>query len=425
MAREVDKLDDVQIRHWIAAGEPVAKADGSGLTFTLSAAGAAAWVLRYRHAGKPRELTLGRYPDLSLSDARSRARKERARIQEGRDVAVERQAKLRDAKSAKTVRELATDYMAKRFPHLSASTVKQRRHHIEDLILPRIGGLAIRDIGPQDIVQLLETLAEKKTANVVEVTATALNELFKHAQARRAVAANPCTGIRPASITGKPPAPRQRLKLTQTELRAVLPELTSIGEWNALAVRILLATCVRINELVRAEWKDVDLERGLWTIPDETSKTRSGFVVPLVPAVVEWFKHLQVLACGSAYVLPARTTTRARKHGGDWHCEQRAVNAMLHKLCDQLGERVRRFTPHDLRSTARSYLSDFGVAPIVAERCLNHRLAGMLAIYDQHDYLEERRAALTTWTAFLQACETGQEWRRENIIPMHGRKTAA
>ena len=426
MAREVDKLDDVQIRHWIAAGNPVAKADGGGLTFTLSGAGAATWVLRYRHAGKARELTLGRYPDLSLSAARDRARKERAKIQEGVDVATERQAKLQAARMAKTVRELAADYMVKRFPHLAATTVKQRRHHIEDLILPRIGGRAIRDVTPQDIVHLLETLAEKKTANVVEVTATALNEIFKHAQARRAIATNPCFGISPASITGKPPAPRQRLKLTQAELRAVLPELPSIGEWNALAVKILLATCVRINELTRAEWKDVDLERGLWNIPDETSKTRSGFVVPLAPAVVEWFQRLQVLACGSAYVLPARSTKRARRNGGDWHCEQRAVNAMLHKLCDNLGERVRRFTPHDLRSTARSYLSDFGVAPIVAERCLNHRLVGMLGIYDQHDYLEERRAALVTWGSFLQACEAGQEWRRdENVIPMHNRKSAA
>lgn len=426
MAQEINKLTDRELRAWVAAGKPLMAADGGGLTFTLSAGGTAAWRLRYRHAGRPRVLTMGRYPDLSLSAARERARLERAKIQEGIDVAAERHAKLREAKTAKTVRDLAEDYMAKRFPHLAASTVKQRRHHIEDLILPKIGRRAIKDVTPQDIVQLLETLAEKKTANVVEVSATALNEIFKHAQARRAVAVNPCTGISPASITGKPPAPRDRLKLTQDELRAVLPELEAIGEWNALAVKILLATCVRINELARAEWKDVDLERGLWTIPPEVSKTRSGFVVPLVPAVVEWFRRLQVLACGSAYVLPARTKQRAKRNGGDWHCEQRAVNAMLVKLCDRLSTKVRRFTPHDLRSTARSYLSDFGVAPIVAERCLNHRLAGMLGIYDQHDYLEERRAALTTWTSFLQACESGQEWRRdENVIPIRAGRTAA
>ncbi|MDE2174906.1 MAG: tyrosine-type recombinase/integrase [Betaproteobacteria bacterium] len=428
----ITKLTDLEIRRLIAARAPVLIADGAaaggvgGLTFALSASGTAAWRLRYRHAGKPRVLTLGRYPDLSIADARERARRERARIQEGIDVAAERHAKLRDAKMAKTVHEIAEDYMAKRFADLSVSTIKQRSHHIEKLILPKIGSMPVQSVRPQDIVHLLETLSEKKTANVVEVTATTLNEIFKHAQARRAVAVNPCFGIRASAITGKPPAPRQRLKLTQDELRAVLAALPSIGDWNALAVKILLATCVRINELAKAEWKDVDLNAGLWTITDEASKTRRGFTVPLVPTVVAWFRELEVLACGSRFVLPARTRQRAKSYGGDWHFEQRAVNAMLHKLCDQLGAKVRRFTPHDLRSTARSYLSDFGVAPIVAERCLNHKLAGLLAIYDQHDYLEERRAALTTWTRFLQACETGQEWRRdENVIPIHGARNAA
>ncbi len=424
MAREVEKLEDVQIRHWIRAGNPVAKADGNGLTFTLSAAGAATWVLRYRFGGKARELTLGRYPDLSLTAARTRAKKERAKIQEGVDVAAVRQQTLRTAMQAQTVRSVATDYMAKRFPLLSAATVSQRRHHIEDLILPRIGGLRIKDVSPEEIVHLLESLSKSgKSAHVVAVTATALNEIFKHAQARRAVATNPCTGINPAAITGKPPAPRQRIKLSEDELRIILRELPTIGESNALAVKILLATATRINELNRAKWSDVDLERGLWTIPPEISKTRTGFVVPLVPAVVEWFERLRLLACGSDFVLPARTRHRARKHGGDWFSEQRAINAMLHKLCDRHADKVRRFSPHDLRSTARSYFSDFGVAPIVAERCLNHTLGGMLRIYDQHDYLEERRAALATWTDFLQACESGQAWQRENVIPLH-RKSA-
>lgn len=61
------KLTDVELRNWIKAGKPVAKSDGDGLTFRLSAKGTAAWTLRYRFGGKAKELTLGRYPDLTLS----------------------------------------------------------------------------------------------------------------------------------------------------------------------------------------------------------------------------------------------------------------------------------------------------------------------------------------------------------------------
>ncbi len=91
MGKLIQKLSDVQIRKWIKAGKPVAKSDGDGLTFTLSTAGTAAWVLRYRFGGKARELTLGRYPDKSLNQAREDARRERAKIQDGIDVAREKQ----------------------------------------------------------------------------------------------------------------------------------------------------------------------------------------------------------------------------------------------------------------------------------------------------------------------------------------------
>ncbi|MDA0784944.1 MAG: Arm DNA-binding domain-containing protein, partial [Proteobacteria bacterium] len=84
-------LTDVRIRSWIKAGTPVARADGGGLTFTLSAKGTAAWVLRYRFDGKPRELTIGRYPDITLAKARELATEARAKIQQGADVARDKQ----------------------------------------------------------------------------------------------------------------------------------------------------------------------------------------------------------------------------------------------------------------------------------------------------------------------------------------------
>ena len=81
------KLTDVQIKNWVKAGKPVAIADGDGLTFTLSAKGTAAWTLRFYLAGKRKELTLGRYPDMSLSRAREIASAKRVEVQQGVDVA--------------------------------------------------------------------------------------------------------------------------------------------------------------------------------------------------------------------------------------------------------------------------------------------------------------------------------------------------
>jgi integrase len=412
-------LTDVRIRNWIKAEHPVAKADGGGLTFTLSAKQTAAWVLRYRFGGKPRELTIGRYPEISLAKARTLATEARAKIQQGADVAREKQVANIERAAAKSFRQLATSYMERAFPAMAANTIRQRRHHIEDILIPKLGGLAAREVTTADIVALIETVGQH-SKSVAELVFTAASEIFKHGVARHAVTTNPCAGISVTAICGKREPKRQRLKLTADELRAVLPALPSIGPQNALTTKILLTTCTRIGELARARWEHIDFDRAEWLIPDTNSKSGKGFTVPLCPAVVGWCRELQVFACGSPFVLPARQARRRTHHGGEVHFDQRALNSMLHKLCDRLGEKVRRFTPHDLRSTARSHLAALGVPVIVAERCLNHSLGGLIAIYDQHDYIMERRAALDLWAGFVLACEVGEDWtpKAENVVPL-------
>lgn len=89
---DVGKLSDVQLRHWVKAGKPITgAADGDGLTFTLSAKGAARWVFRFRYGAKQRELTLGRYPDFGVKEARKLATEARNRVHHGVDVARQKQ----------------------------------------------------------------------------------------------------------------------------------------------------------------------------------------------------------------------------------------------------------------------------------------------------------------------------------------------
>jgi hypothetical protein len=94
-----NKLTDLQLKSLIKAGKPInGISDGDGLTFTLSAKGHAAWVLRYTLNGKKKELTLGKYPDLPLIEARKMAGAERTRIAKGIDVAAAKQEKKREEK---------------------------------------------------------------------------------------------------------------------------------------------------------------------------------------------------------------------------------------------------------------------------------------------------------------------------------------
>ena len=397
------KLTDVQIKSWIRAGTPIARSDGDGLTFTLSKNGTAAWVLRYRYGGGQKELTIGRYPDISLGKARELATEGRAKIQQGVDVARTKKLVARELAAAKTLRELANDYLTKAKLELADSTFKQRKHHINDVILPKLGTLPVREVTTSDVVYLIESVGKMHVASLVLI---ALSRIFQYGITKHAALSNPWLGSTAKAICDAPKPTRLRLKLTEHELRLVLPALPSIGIENALATKILLSTCVRTNELVKAEWEDIDLDKAEWTIPKSNSKNRKGFTIPLPPAIVGWFKELQQHACGSKYVLPSRA-------GKQTHIALLTIAVALNKLCNKL-DGVRHFTPHDLRSTARSNLTELGVNIIVAERCLNHSLGGLIGIYDQHDYMTERRIALEIWTEFILACESGKVWQRNN-----------
>ncbi len=400
------KLTDVKIRNWIKAGAQVAKADGEGLTFTLSAGGAASWVLRYRLHGKQRELTLGRYPDTTLSDARKLASEKRVAVQKGTDVAREKQKAKTDASRAWTFKQLSDDYLTRAANNLAAITISGRRQQLRDYVLDRIGGMPAREVTPADIVDIVERSGHK-SLHVARLVLIALREVFSHGVARSVVKENPCVHVKAKAIIGAPPSRRARIMLTDDELRAMLPALPTIGRSNELAVKILLATCTRIGELTRAEWSHIDFERKEWTIPPEHAKNKKQFVIPMTNQVADWFIELKRLAFNSKFVLPIRKRFGDRE--GDAPMEATSLNAAINVMCKPLDGKCRRFTPHDLRSTARSHLAALGVDILIAERCLNHSLGGLVAIYDKHDYLTERRKALTLWGNKIRAIEKGGE----------------
>jgi integrase len=433
-------LSDVQIRAWIRAGEPIAKADGDGLNFTLSKGGTAAWTLRYRFGGRAKELTLGRYPDVSLSKAREMAAEARVKVQQGNDVAREKQLSKSQRIAAWTFRELSEDYIEKKLPTLAMETQAQRKRHIKEANA-KLGSMPARSVEGSDVVALIRDVG-KRSYTTAEVVMTAVSEIFNHGLGLGIVSANPCWGIKSGSVLGKAPPTRQRLMLTETELREVFKVLAGLGPENALATKIALASCCRIGEVVKAEWSHLDFDgTAKWTQPDgeaidcpgpkwmiplenlKTAKTSGRhFVIPLLPTVAKWFEELKPFAGTSPFCFPARQCRRRQTFGREIHFDQRSLNAMLHKLADRNPGKFRPFTPHDLRSTARSHLSALGIDPLIAERCLNHAIGGLAGIYDKHDFWTQRQRALEVWTEFIVACETGKEWRSsaDNVIQFRG-----
>jgi integrase len=413
MASKGGLLNDVQLRRWIKAGEPLSMTDGDGLLFTLSAAGHAAWVLRYRHGSRRPEMTLGPYPAISLAEARTMALVKRAEIAQGKNPIAERRKAKTALSKDWSMRQLAKDYREKVLVTLAKSTQVCYSRHLKR-IEKRLGSLGVSEVEASDIVALIEesslTWGE---SNLLHVTAKCL---FTHACGKRLINANPCIGIMISAVLGPRPPVRKRLMLTREELHRLLN--APMRPTNALPIRILLATGVRGSELYTAQWKDVHMDEARWHIP--ASKTGPAMDVPLAPVLVEWFKELRPYAHQSVYVLPARAHSRAERNGGDTHVGKDTVREAIDYWIDQYRPAVRRFTPHDLRSTMKSHMRALGVPRDISEMCLNHKLTGVEGIYDQHNYYPERRQALLTWVQFLMACEAD-----EKIVPVDAPELAA
>jgi integrase len=183
-----------------------------------------------------------------------------------------------------------------------------------------------------------------------------------------------------------------------------------------LLVRLLLTLCVRKGELLAARWSEFDLDGKssagpVWRLPAERSKTGAPLDIPLVPQVIEWLRAARTMSAGSEWVFPARRRDVRSKAE---HVGRDTLNVALARVNT---DKIDAFTVHDLRRTARTHLAALGVAPHVAELCLNHKPRGVGAIYDRHSYFAERRSALQSWTDLLVHLEAG----RTNVVSIKAR----
>ncbi|WP_369798663.1 tyrosine-type recombinase/integrase [Achromobacter sp. DMS1] len=321
-------LTDVQIKAWIRAGAPLAKSDGGGLTFTLSKAGTATWVLRYRMPGRRCEVTIGNYPDITLAEARKEAGQLRAMIDAGKDPAAEKRKAKQKAKAAKPIKWLIEDYEKKVLRHLSRSTNRTYKRQLER-IDKEWGSRSAEEINHADVIELIsKTKGTFKTHESgwreTETLYIVIREVFKHAAGQHIIQVNPGLGISLEAVIGKRPKAKVRLMLTDDELAELMH--AKMNRQNQLSVWIIAATCVRVSEFSTAlrhniRTDELTIKRlgaGLWHIPE--SKTGPAIDIPLAPPVVEWFRELDSLALGSRYIVP-----RARWPGSRRTAETRPL----------------------------------------------------------------------------------------------------
>ncbi|EOV0287487.1 tyrosine-type recombinase/integrase [Salmonella enterica] len=413
------KLKDIQIRSWIKSGEHFdGRSDGGGLYLCFPKNYAIPfWRFRYRFAGKQRAIVIGTYSELSLAKARETARELSARVSLGHDVAGEKQERKADAlkkmeeeKNALRVSELAAEYFERQILNRWKHPDILRRRIDKD-INPSIGHLRIEDVKPRDIDDMLQKIVQRGAPTVANDVLRWARRIFDYGIKRHMLENNPTTAFEIADAGGQEQS-RERW-LSREELMKFFQAMQmakGFSRQNELTMKLLLVFCCRKMELCGARWAEFDLEEAVWHLPAERVKNGDEIDIPIPAPALEWLKELNYMSCNSQWVLPARKM----QHRMIPHIQESTLPVALAKVKSLLPD-VPNFTIHDFRRTARSHLAAIGIDPVVAERCLNHKIKGVEGIYNRYQYFEERKKALEQWANLLVSLEKDEYY---NVTPL-------
>jgi integrase len=379
-------------------GKTQRHADGEGLYLVVPASGTASWMLRFTSNKKRREMTLGKVKDLSLANARLEAATKMKQVREGFDPLLQR--KRAEQESIKTVNDLFEDWypiLVKRLKHPNIP----KRIYTKD-IAPHIGEVPLNQMTARDIRTTITAINDSGRPTIANDALGYCKQLFNHGIKLDLLSSNPASAFTVRDAGGVEQSKDRVLENEELAefFRIARENSTSFSRDNYLACALLVCLGVRKSELCEAKWDEFNLEKGLWHLPAERSKTNVGFTIPLAPEVLKWLEELKIRGFGSEYVFPSRRASKSPHMGPD--TLNRAITKLFgheagkKKQPPNLMGDVAHFTVHDLRRTCRTLLAKQGTPGEVAERCLNHKLKGVEGIYNQNDYLEERKEALAT-----------------------------
>jgi len=387
-----------------------------GLGIRCMPSGHRSFVLNTRYPGSsnPAPRALGSYGELTLEEARDKARRWRNLIKRGIDPQIqeerERQAAVRNQRT--TFAAIAADFIKGKLP--TERKGREVRLDIEREFLPRWGKRPATEITALDARNLVKAVVDRGAPYQARNLFTTGKRLFAWAidQQVYGIEASPFDRLKPKTIIGKK-AMRTRV-LTATEWRAFWAATDETAYPYGPLFRMLALTGQRKSEVAEAQWSEFDLPKKLWTIPAARMKADAAHVVPLSDDVVAILKSLPRFKKGNHLF---STDFGVKPVNGFSKAKTKLDAAMLAKLRESDGNaKLPPFVIHDIRRSVRTGLSALPVPDLVRELVIGHTKPGLHKVYDQHAYENEKRHALDLWTARLRSIVTPSN--SNNVISM-------
>jgi integrase len=367
-----------------ALKKPGRYGDGDGLFLQVGTGGSASWIVRVQKDGRRRDIGLGSAKKISLTVARDRAEAARTDVESGVDPV----AKRKKAAGVPTFREAASQFITEhQKTWRNAKHGKQWSTTLQNYAFPHIGDTLVSDVEASAVRDLLVRIWVEKpeTARRLKQRIGSILD-WAHAKGYRQAEA-PMRAIA-MGLPRVKKAPTHFAAMPYADVPAFIELLRERQSWGRLALEASILTASRSGEIRGATWAEIDLDKGLWTIPADRMKAKREHVVPLSPAALDVLKRAAAL--------------RTAGHTFIFHGTKRDKPMSDMTLTKVLRDLKQPFTAHGFRSSFRDWVSEeTEFQGDVAEAALAHMVSNKTeAAYRRGKLLEKRRKLMDAWGSY-------------------------
>jgi integrase len=446
--KKANELSDKQLQKLIRPDAKQYIRDGNGLSLCITPTERPDWRQWYfiytsPETSKRRYYPLGTYPGVSLANARVEATKllaevkravdplERERREMEERLAIDEQRRQDEAEAAKvtTVEDLCSDYITKHAKVKKRSWAKDERILNVDVI-PAWNGRKAQDIAKGDIISLLDKVVGRGSPIMANNTFAVIRKMFNWAVEKDILKTSPCLGVKMPSER----VSRDRV-LSEIEVKTLWGNLgaCAISPEIRNALKLILLTAQRPGEVIGMHTKEIDVT--WWTIPAERAKNKkthrvflTEMALELINQSIERVRLIREIPPEeeySGYIFP--TPHRSKEQSIDPLAVAIAVGRNLaFPLTDDKGSQlytkegkpatenrtgIQKWTSHDLRRSAATFMAQFGEMDEVIDAVLNHAKQGVIKVYNQYRYDDEKQAAMVELEYKITCIINGEEYR--------------
>ncbi len=390
-------LTDTTCRNLKPKDKIYRKADSGGLYLEISPSGGRYWRFKYRFMGKENRLSLGVYPSVSLAKAREKRDEAKKQLATGQNPSQIKkdQKRLAILNAETTFESVAIEWHEARQEKWTTTHAQNIIHRLRTDIFSQIGHRPIADISAPELLAAIRKIEARGAFDIAHRALQNCGPVFRYAIATGRCEKNPA-----ADLVGalKQTKHGHFAAIDADELPTFLKALENndarLYPLTRFAIRLIMLTFVRTNELIGAKWSEFNFDAKEWLIPADRMKMRRAHLVPLSQQAIIILQELMRFRGPSAWVFPNIA-----------HPQKHMSNNTILRAIDRLGYKG-RMTGHGFRSLAMSALKEkLGYRHEVVDRQLAHAPQNKLdAAYDRAQFLPVRRKMMQNWADYLDNC---------------------